>query len=328
MVSDSQGIRIGDYEMKSVGKMKKEEQIFKYENDRITDGFEIFFWVFNDSSSYVAPHWHRAIEINYILEGQVDVVINAQKKELLPGDVFLVDSTVMHATRSIHGNKAILIQLPYALLQKYISDFDNLSFAFDCHTKDPIVRTKIMQLIDVIKQMQVVFEVNPPGGLMRFNSLVFEMLFQLYHNFSSKIEDTSLRKNNKQFTALENVLEYSNQHYNEPISLAEISEVACFQKEYFCHFFKKNMGITYFEYLNELRLSHIYEELISTDLTLKAILKKNGFTNYKLFRRLFWEQFRTTPGEYRKQQKEQGNIKRMDNIKEMEKTISTYTKTT
>lgn len=298
--------------MKSVGKVEKnKEETLKYENDRITDGLEIFFWIFNDASSYVAPHWHRAIEINYILEGQVDMVINAQKTILRPGDVFLVDSTVMHATRSIHGNKAILIQLPYALLQKYIPDFDNLSFSFDCHTEDPILRTKIMQLVDVIKQMQVVFEVNPPGGLMRFNSLVFEMMFQLYHNFSSKVSETSLRKNNKQFKALESVLEYSNEHFASPISLMEISEVACFQKEYFCHFFKKNMGITYFEYLNEIRLSHIYEDLVSTDLPLKTILEKNGFTNYKLFRRMFWEQFHTTPGEYRKIQREREELEEL-----------------
>jgi len=39
---------------------------------------------------------------------------------------------------------------------------------------------------------------------------------------------------------------------------------------------------------------------VQTGLPLKTILENNGFTNYKLFRQLFYENFHTTPGEYRK----------------------------
>ncbi len=40
-----------------------EHAALRHEKDRITDGLDIFFWVFNDSSSYVATHWHSAIEV-------------------------------------------------------------------------------------------------------------------------------------------------------------------------------------------------------------------------------------------------------------------------
>lgn len=273
----------------------------KYENDRITDGLDIFFWVFHDERSFVASHWHQAVEMMYIMEGEVDVTINAQETVLLPGDLFLIDSSVIHSTKSVHGNHAILIQLPYALLKKYIPDFDDLSFSFDCHSHNPILNTKIMRLVDVIKKMQIIFEVDPKGGILRFNSLVFEMLYQLYHNFSTLIPDTDLRKDEKHFDRLKLVMNYTNEHFSRPLSLDEIADVAGFQKEYFCHFFKKNMGKTYLEYLNEIRLSHIYKDLVSTDLPLKIILENNGFTNYKLFRQLFYDNFHTTPGAYRKE---------------------------
>ena len=92
--------------------MTTDNNTLKYENDRITDGFDIFSWVFNDESSFVASHWHQAIEMMYIMEGEVDVTINAQETILLPGDLFLIDSSVIHSTKSVHGNHAILIQLP------------------------------------------------------------------------------------------------------------------------------------------------------------------------------------------------------------------------
>ena len=43
--------------------LRTEQPVF--ETDRITDGFDIFFWVFNDASSFVATHWHTAIAVSY-----------------------------------------------------------------------------------------------------------------------------------------------------------------------------------------------------------------------------------------------------------------------
>lgn len=271
-----------------------------FENDRVTDGFDIFFWVFNDASSFVATHWHTAVEMMYILEGEVDVTISNQTTVLTPGDIYLIDSKVPHSTKSINGNHAILLQLPYPFLKKYIPDIESYTFGFDCHTENPIQKTKLIQLKEVIEQMHIVYEVNPTGGLLRFNSLLFEMLYLLVHNFARKVDSSQCRKDTRSFSRLEAVLAYSNEHYNEQITLSDIAGIACFQEEYFCHFFKKNMGVTYFQYLNEIRLSHIYKDLTSTDYPLKQLLELHGFTNYKLFRRMFDEEFHITPGEYRK----------------------------
>ena len=277
-----------------------ENAVFRHERDRITDGLDIFFWVFNDSSSYVPTHWHSAMEIMYILEGEVDVTVGGQTTVLLPGDVYLVDCAVPHSTKSLDGNKAVLIQIPYPLLDRYIPDITSRRFGFDCHSQNPIVRTKILQLIEIIKQMQIVFEIKPDGEILRFNSLVFEFLFQIYHNFSQEMETVEAQKENKTFGRIQTILDYLDDNYSSPISLDEISKVACLQKEYFCHFFKKNMGITYTNYLNDLRLSKIRDDLVDTDLPVKLILEKHGFSNYKLFRKMFSETFGCTPTTYRK----------------------------
>ena len=278
----------------------RENAVFRHERDRITDGLDIFFWVFNDSSSYVPTHWHSAMEVMYILEGEVDVTVGGQTTVLLPGDVYLVDCAVPHSTKSLDGNKAVLIQIPYPILERYIPDIASRRFGFDCHTDNPIIMTKIMQLIEIIKQMQVVFEIKPDGEILRFNSLVFEFLFQIYHNFSQEMETIEAQKENKTFGRIQTILDYLDGNYASPISLDEIANVACLQKEYFCHFFKKNMGITYTKYLNDLRLSKIRDDLVETDLPVKLILEKHGFTNYKLFRKMFNETFGCTPLAYRK----------------------------
>ena len=61
------------------------------------------------------------------------------------------------------------------------------------------------------------------------------------------------------------------------------------------------MGITFLEYQNEYRLSFIYRDLITTGDPVHVILERHGFTNYKLFRRMFLEHFGNTPTQIRKQ---------------------------
>ena len=59
------------------------------------------------------------------------------------------------------------------------------------------------------------------------------------------------------------------------------------------------MGQTYLEYLNEIRISHIYKDLITTDNSLYQILDTHGFTNVKLFYKIFKQKFNCTPKELR-----------------------------
>lgn len=281
--------------------MKKTD--LNHEHIRTTEGFDILFRVFNDSSSYTPTHWHTALEINYIIEGSMDVTTATDFRHLVPGDINIVDSNVLHSTKSVNGNKAILMQLPIQLLERYIPGYSDLCFSFDPHTKDNDLCKKQDKLIRVIEQMKTVFEENEKGGVLKFNSLLFELMYQLYHNFSYQKDGAYLTLGQKNFDHIRAILKYSEKNYMKPISISEISSVVAFSEDYFSHFFKKNMGVSYLQYLNEIRMSHVYKDLISTDIPLKDILDKHGFTNYKLFRRMFNEEFHSTPGEYRKQYK-------------------------
>lgn len=57
--------------------------------------------------------------------------------------------------------------------------------------------------------MRIVYEIQPKGALLRFNSLLFEMLYLLYHSFSREVESSQFKKDVKNFVRLEPVLEYT-----------------------------------------------------------------------------------------------------------------------
>ena len=254
-----------------------------------------------DPGSYIPMHWHRAVEIIYMQEGSLDVTVESESFTIQKEDCIVINGNVLHSTKCTSPNTAILLQIPLDFMEKYIPDLGQLIFLFDFRTKDQRQQTKQAMFKTILEQLQIINNVRPDGYLLRFNSLIFELLFQLYHNFAVKILQNNTSQKKKDMDRLEPVLDYISEHYREPISLNEIAEVACLQAGYFCRFFKKKMGITFLEYQNEYRLSFIYRDLITTRDPVHVILERHGFTNYKLFRRIFLEHFGNTPTQIRKQ---------------------------
>ena len=109
-------------------------------------------------------------------------------------------------------------------------------------------------------------------------------------------------KESRQIARLKDVLRYVAENYQEPIALKEAADIASLNQDYFCRMFKKCMGVTFLEYVNQVRINHIHEELLATEDSITDILEHNGFTNYKVFSRMFKAQFGMTPRELRKLQ--------------------------
>ena len=278
--------------------MKKKDM--SYEIIDVSVSTNVKFYTSVDPGSYIPTHWHRAIEIIYIQEGALDVTVETENFTIHAGDCILINGNVLHSTKCTIPNKAIVLQIPLEFITKYIPNLNQLIFYWDYRTKNSVKQTKLSMLKTTLEQLQIIDDIRPDGYILRFNSLIFELLFQLYHNFSVKVfqRDTSHQK--KELERLDPVLNYIAENYKRPISLNEIAEIACLQPGYFCRFFKKKMGVTFLEYQNEYRLSFIYKDLITTNDPVHKILERHGFTNYKLFRRIFFEQFGDTPTKIRK----------------------------
>ena len=113
---------------------------------------------------------------------------------------------------------------------------------------------------------------------------VNEFLYILFTNYSYK--EMNAGKESRQIARLKDVLRYVAKNYQEPIALKEAAD----------------MGVTFLEYVNQVRINHIHEGLLATEDSITDILEHNGFTNYKVFSRMFKAQFGMTPRELRKLQ--------------------------
>ena len=131
-----------------------------------------------------------------------------------------------------------------------------------------------------------------------YMSILLQIIAQLLRSFSAEIPfastvDTQSRER------IREVISYVETNFRDPISLLDIAGHLGLTKEYFCRFFKKSMGISFLKYLNDVRLSHIYQDLQNTDAPIAEIMERNGFTNQKLFNQEFKKQYGQTPSAVR-----------------------------
>lgn len=88
-----------------------------------TDPLNVWYFVFHDNKIpfYIAPHWHRGIELSYTIRGNIDnFQISGKKYNTKPGKIFIVNSQEIHSIRNRSGEQdlALSIIFPYSVVDR------------------------------------------------------------------------------------------------------------------------------------------------------------------------------------------------------------------
>ena len=95
------------------------------------------------------------------------------------------------------------------------------------------------------------------------------------------------------------ILEYINSNINKEITIEELSNIFFFNKTYIMKKFKKEIGITIFDYINSMR---IYNSLgyYFSDYSIMYIGFSNGFNSLEYYSETFKKIMEVSPRTYKK----------------------------
>jgi len=79
-----------------------------------------------------------------------------------------------------------------------------------------------------------------------------------------------------------------------------LADVFEFAPTYLSKRFKESEQISILDYINMVRVHHVKQLLLETDLTLEKIAGQTGFSNISTFNRIFKKLEGITAGEYKK----------------------------
>lgn len=122
--------------------------------------------------------------------------------------------------------------------------------------------------------------------------IVFQLLSRFFKQGQSKIE---MEDNRIAKTVL-----YIRKHLNEVIELEKLAEISCLSKDHFIRLFKKELGTTPLQYINQKKIEKAQLLLITEELAVKEIAFQLAFEDYSYFNRLFKKITGVTPQEYRR----------------------------
>lgn len=100
-------------------------------------------------------------------------------------------------------------------------------------------------------------------------------------------------------TMLETV-QYIEEHYQEPgLSVEQIANTFHISNSYFSRMFNEVCGFSFPEYVNELRLNCSANFLLTTNLSVKEIAARSGFSGVSYFGVQFKKKYGVSPSAYR-----------------------------
>ncbi len=261
---------------------------------------DVRFYLSVDGGSYVPPHWHNSLELVYMLEGSMTVIYEDKRVKINPTEISIVNPRVIHAVSSVK-NKALVLQIPNSIFEKYVPNYNLIRFNADINPKNAVDKTKLDRLKKIFYDMYIVYDVRPNAYLLRFNSLLYDLLYSLVHSYSYYISEKAAEYENKKLDKIKDMMFYIEKNHKEKISTNNVASAFGYNSDYAARIFKEAIGMTMTQYLYEIRLNEVNNDLHFEDKTISDILEYHGCTNYKYFMKLFKERYGCTPKKKREE---------------------------
>lgn len=266
----------------------------------------------NEGDILVYPHWHKEIEIIYVKEGNVNIGVNDVPIQLKRNDIYFINGGDVHYFLASPESERIVIQFDLSFFQD-ISSLEKTNKEMR-NLFSSIVQASSLWSQEVADQMRqllmTVHEENnerKSGYRYVIKAKMFEMLAILSRevpqneNWNDQVrEEISSTKQMENLERLDKIFMYIEAHYQDTITLNDISAYMGFSSFYFTKFFKKNTGTTFIQFLTEYRLNKAKWILLNEDATVTEVAERTGFSSVKTFHHQFKDLMGISPLKYKK----------------------------
>ncbi len=260
-----------------------------------------YYYVDETHPNYEMPfHWHRELEISYIISGSYTFYLNDDVITAHPGDVVFIESGVIHGGKPDNCIYECIVFNPKPLLPNIEACKKSVYSLINSDTHiHPLFLSGSHPICQVTKKLMDAAKQQTPG-------IELSILIQLYQWFITIHETKSYFKteknaspSTKKIQVLKPVLEYIENHYMQPITVAELAEIAELSTSHFSFYFKNMIHRSAIDYINYYRIERACQLLTTTQNSITDIAYQVGYNDSSYFCRHFKKYKGITPQKYR-----------------------------
>lgn len=264
-------------------------------------------------------NWHGETEILILLKGRIEMSCNSEVFTMEPLDTIIISPQVGHATLALEEDTtALVIHVGKEFFQGFDPNFG--MYQFVVRSDETSRHNPFFTSLRHHAAMMMLLEVNgeSPANRMWIEHHYMVLAGDVYSEVDA-VKSVHISSKPADMTAatFDKMIAYVDEHYQQKIELEDIAKVGGYNVNYTSQFFKRQLGVSFLEYLLRLRLREATVRLANSEEAIVRVANRCGFPDIKAFNVAFKKHFHTTPSEYRKQARSIGRKTKLHNWKEM-----------
>jgi AraC-like DNA-binding protein/mannose-6-phosphate isomerase-like protein (cupin superfamily) len=252
-------------------------------------------------------HWHNHLEIALVLEGRGAFLFGRRVLPAEPGDIFFIDNSQPHVALPDPGGRLRLILVlfrPELIAGPGCRELDLgylAPFRVDERTASPRICGESPlagEVGPVLRELRAMWDRHNPAERHLVDATLRQALALVNrHHGARRAAATGGGADRRE--QIRPVLAYVDQHCRESITLGDVAQVVHISPSRVRHVFKDVTGVSFKEYVTQVRVAEAKRLLISTDLSVADIARAVSYTNLHQFYKVFYRSCAMSPGEYR-----------------------------
>lgn len=244
---------------------------------------------------------------------------NSEVFTMEPLDTIIISPQVGHATLALEEDTtALVIHVGKNFFQQFDPNFSMYQFMVRSDETNRYNPFFTSVRYHVAMMMLLMVDGKSPANQLWLEHHYLGLASDVY----SEIEAVkSIHSNTKpadmKEAAFDKMIAYIDENYQQKIELEDIAKIGGYNVNYTSQFFKRQLGVSFLEYVLRLRLREATVSLANSTDSVAHIAINCGFADIKAFNVAFKKHFHTTPTEYRKQAKEMGRKTKLHDWKEI-----------
>lgn len=264
--------------------------------------------VFQDNLEKSSWHYHNNFEISFITEGSGKRIVADSIEEFQPGDLVFIGPNLPHvwiADKEIRipSNRTlemVFLQFTAKVLSPQLltlPEFSNVKNALDLSERGiQIIGHTLNEVSEIMLQLPYLKNFERMLHFFKMMDIIGKSKTNIQLS-SKKYLKLRFKTGNARIAAIH---EYLMNNYHEEVDLKRLAAMVNMAEGSLCRFFKMNMGITVFEYLNQIKIEFACKLLMDQDLSVTEICFDSGFNNISHFNKQFKKINGVSPSGYRK----------------------------
>ena len=253
--------------------------------------------------NYQMPQMERAenhYSMGYIISGDRQIITPYAKYEIHKGDMFLIPPMLYHKTFALsdapYENYLIKLSIPFS--QMFCKEMDEKLWHYLFEQKYFSFQRQTAEKAEAMLQdMLYIYEKDEPYSFTLVKGIFYRLALMMQEE--NKAENVYTFKTTLSKEIME-AMYYIEKKHTENITLSSAAKEVGFSEGHFSRLFHSQVGVTFSQYLINVRLRHTKELLINTDLSVSDIALAVGFASGDYLSACFNKYEHTTPSNFRK----------------------------